>query len=106
MTGRDGRAVVSLRAIASERDASDRLELKPLPADARLEHQPALGLDEYNDALLEGGGLGGVRLQGNPGGICRQRVLPAGEAVERGVVLEDDQLVVGLPAGLEADRGL
>src|SRR5262249_33040163 len=79
---------------------------KLLAADAGLKHQSAFLHGEDGDAVVVVRSLRRTRLHGhrrNAGGDFEIALL---ETIERGLVLEENSLAVGLAAGLQADGDL
>jgi copper homeostasis protein (lipoprotein) len=105
---------------------SARFVIELLPADARLVHEPALGHRKRCHALVVladslgvvpsstcasrrarrrglGTGSGG---NGDRGRFCAELEVAAREFLERTLILEEDDLAVGLASKLESDRDL
>src|SRR5688572_2298980 len=83
-----------------------RLEAELLAADARLEHQAARAHGENGDALRVVRGLRHALFESDRRCARRNLVVAALEVIERGLVLEEYDLAVGLAAELQADGDL
>src|SRR5690606_27389584 len=91
---------------ARSRSSGHRLEFDLLTGHRDARHQSALREDEDLGATTKRRVRGCATAQGNGFRIRRQAELTALQALEHRGVVEDDDLRVRLPAGLQTDRAL
>jgi len=83
-----------------------RLEGKLLAANARFEHQAAHAHGEDGDAIVVVCRLRSALFESSGRCTCRNLVVATLELIERGSVLEENDLTIGLTAELQADGEL